>query len=239
MSWPRPRREHALASLVMLPRAATNDTTKVDVYSVAKVKAWLTTLPDIAPFIKDGTVVAVMVSDDITKATEFGPHVPYFAQIDSVAMLIRAKWPGAVPVARAKPTILAAYKWKWLRGGWAQYVAGKRDGPLDAYIASESVAAKAHGLCLILGMNFTKGGDGSSGRKTGSGFTGTTAQYEMSPDEVANYGMAELKAIRADPSLYMPVLPGWEWRADQMTRQRPGFVKLRVAANLTPTPRCT
>jgi hypothetical protein len=228
---------HAVASLV-LPRVATNDTTKKDVYSVAKVKAWLATLPDVTPYIRSGTINDIMVADDITNDREFGPGAPYFAQIDSVAQMVRAKWPGIVPAARALPSVLAAYKWKYLRAGWAQYVAGNRYGPIEGYITKESAAAKASNLCLVLGLNFTKGGDGSSGIGTGNGFTGNVPQYEMSAEEVAIYGAKILVAIKANPSLYMPIVPGWEYREPQNTRQQPGLKRLRAYADNVPSPRC-
>jgi sarcosine oxidase delta subunit len=166
--------------------------------SVPAVTAYLATLPDLSSYFADGTIGGVVVCDDILGKDIWGPGAPYYDRIDEIARLVTEKWK-AVPWVRAKPTQLAAYKWKHLRGAWAQYSNIPRDGAPADYLAKEKASAVAQGLCLIMGLNCINGGKQTPEQ------IAAKQRVPMTGAELQEYG-----------SLFLPhtvALLAWQWEA--------------------------
>lgn len=171
------------------------------VLSVAETRRYLTEWPDITPYLLDGTVVGLNVSDDITGKAIWGPGAPYYGRIDSLALAALERWPTAVTYVRARPDQLP-YKWRWLAGAIAQYNGVIRDPPPAVYAAQQQLAADSLGLCLALGLNTLSGGDGSSGIY--GTYTDTTVRrYQMSAPEVLRNWIAFLP--------HTTIALHWEW----------------------------
>lgn len=190
--------------------------------SVAATRSYLATLPDISSYISDGTVLGIMVSDDITGADIWGGEKPPLARIDSLALLVKTRWPAATTVVRAKPTQLRIepatgmlYTWRWLQTAWAQYNGPYRDGTPQNYRDANLAGAKALNLGLILGLNVLDGGCGpvSLGaclpNVPGTDILGTfidaasVRRYQMSAAEVLAYG----KVLLPETCIFLD----WQW----------------------------
>lgn len=221
---------------LQLPRVAYKDTTLAVSLSPAKVKAYLATMPDVSAYVRDGTIVGVLSGDDIMKADEWGPGAPHLAKWDSVAMYWRQKV-ATTTMLRAKPSQMSSFKWKYVKAGWAQYSAIQRDGPIATYVAKEVAAARAAGICVVLGMNYRAGGDGTSGIVTGHNASGG-AEYQMTKDEVTKYGAAMLSGAAANPTVVRPLIMLWQWRSPDVNL-RAALSSLRTKAVTTPTPSCS
>ena len=89
---------------------ARNKSREHGVFSVASIERFLATWPDLGSYIKDGTVWGIIVADDITGKHIWGPNAPYYAQIDSVAKLVKERWPGVRTIVRA-PLNRMQYPW--------------------------------------------------------------------------------------------------------------------------------
>lgn len=194
--------------------------------SVAAVATYLATFPDLTPYIADGTVGGIVVCDDILGKEIWGPGAPYYDRIDEIARLVVEKWPQAVPYVRAKPTQLAAYQWKHLRGAWAQYSHIPRDGSPADYLAKEKASALAQGLCLILGLNVIQGGKQTPEQIKAK------QRVPMTGAELVEYG-----------SLFLPhtvALLGWQWEGAYAAQPdvQAAFVKLRGIADSLPSRMC-
>ena len=195
-----------------------NKTKDANGLSVAATRAELASWPDISPYIADGTVIGVYVSDDIL-STEWGPNPPYLSRIDSLAREVKLRWPNAVTLVRAKPTELAGRgQWIWLETAWAQYRGPYRDPPPKQFADREVASAKAQGLGLVIWFNTLNGGCGPTSAclpgVPGSPLMGTYTnadeirRYMMSADEVLNYGtvfLAEPYNCAAIAWQYSPV----------------------------------
>jgi len=192
--------------------------------NVAAVERFLQTWPDLSPYIKDGTVWGIMVSDDITGKHIWGPDAPYYAQIDSIAKLVQDRWPGVRTIVRAPPTVMS-YPWKWVQWSWAQYTNAPRNGEVKAYRLRQSAKADSLGLCLAFGLNVVNGGDGSSG-------VGSPRRYRMSGAEILKY-YSELLP-------YTPVAFHWEYRPemDEDPEIRAAMQTVRAWADTMPKPEC-
>jgi hypothetical protein len=169
---------------------------------------------DLNPYLADGTIIAIYVSDDIT-STEWGPAPPYLSRIDSLAGAVKARWPSAPTIVRAKPTELSGHTWRWLDAGWAQYRGPYRDGTPAQFRDIQVASAKAQKLGLVIALNVLDGGCGLTPAclpgVSGTGILGTFAgaasvrRFQMSAAEVLAYG----KVFVAEP--YNCGFIGWRW----------------------------
>jgi hypothetical protein len=207
------RARNARVVLAIL-RSRTKDANGLSVAATdAELGRWQAAV-DLNPYLADGTVVAIYVSDDIT-STEWGPNAPYLARIDSLAGAVKARWPTATTVVRAKPTELTRHAWRWLDAGWAQYRGPYRDGTPTQFRDIQVASAKAQKLGLIMGLNLLDGGCGPTSAcmpgVPGTSILGTYAnaasvrRYQMSAAEVLAYG----KVLLAEP--YSCAAISWRW----------------------------
>jgi hypothetical protein len=191
--------------------------------SVAAVERFLVTWPDIGPYIKDGTVWGIMVADDITGKRIWGPGAPYYPQIDSIARLVKERWPGVRTIVRA-PVNRMEYQWKWVDWAWVQY--SNRFGDVARYRDRQMALADSLRLCIAFGLNVIDGGDGSSGVRS------RRTRARMTADEVLHY-YGELLP-------YTPIALHWEYRPDY--EEGPGIQaamsKVRSWADTTVRPSC-
>lgn len=200
---------------ISLLRLKTQDATGK--LSVPTTQAYIATWPDISSYIADGTVVGVVVADDITWPVAWGGESPPLARIDSIALLVKNRWPNAVTMVRATPTQLVGRTWRWLETGWAQYDGPYRSGPPATYRANQVASAKAQRLGLVLSLNVLNGGCGPVAlgacmpEAPGTDILGTFAdaatvrRYQMSAAEVLYYGQTFL----AEP--YNCAFIHWQW----------------------------
>ena len=142
---------------------------------------------------------------------------PPLARIDSIALLVKNRWPNAVTMVRATPTQLVGRTWRWLETGWAQYDGPYRSGPPATYRANQVASAKAQGLGLVLSLNVLNGGCGPVAlgacmpEAPGTSILGTFAdaatvrRYQMSAAEVRHYG----EIFLAEP--YNCAFIHWQW----------------------------
>jgi hypothetical protein len=195
--------------------------------SVDAVRRFISTWPDISSYIRDGTVWGIIVSDDITGKQIWGPNAPYYAQIDSIAQLVKERWPEVRTIVRAPPTTMN-YQWKWVTWAWGQYSNAPRNGEVSEFRVRQSAKADSLGLCLAFGLNVVNGGDGSSGIGGGRG----GRRYQMTPAEVLRYTQALLP--------YTPVAFYWEYRPELESdpEMHAAMQKIRSWADTLPRPTC-
>jgi hypothetical protein len=200
--------------VLAIRRSKTKDAGGLSVAATdAELGTWQAAV-DLNPYLADGTIIAIYLSDDIT-STEWGPNAPYLARLDSMAGAVKARWPSAATVVRAKPTELSAHPWRWLTTGWAQYRGPYRDGTPSQFRDIQVASAKAQKLGLILGLNVLDGGCGLTPAcipgVPGTGILGTlpnaasVRRFQMSAAEVLAYG----KVFLAEP--YSCASIGWRW----------------------------
>jgi hypothetical protein len=197
-----------------LSRSRTKDANGLSVAATDAELARWQAAADLDPYIADGTVIAIYVSDDIT-SKEWGPAPPYLARIDSLAGAVKARWPSAPTIVRAKPTELSGHTWRWLDAGWAQYRGPYRDGTPGQFRDVQVASAKAQKLGLVIALNVLDGGCGLTPAclpgVPGTGILGTFAdaasvrRFQMSAAEVLAYG----KVFVAEP--YNCGFIGWRW----------------------------
>ena len=197
-----------------ISRSRTKDANGLSVAATdAELGRWQAAA-DLNPYLADGTIVAIYVSDDIT-STEWGPAPPYLARIDSLAGAVKARWPSAPTIVRAKPTELSGHSWRWLDAGWAQYRGPYRDGTPQQFRDIQVASAKAQKLGLVIALNVLDGGCGLTPACLpgvgGTGILGTfidaasVRRFQMSAAEVLAYG----KVFVAEP--YNCAFIGWRW----------------------------
>jgi hypothetical protein len=150
-----------------------------------RVDRFLPTINQLNAYVADGTLLAFMMIDEPFAPNSWGGEVVPMATLDQMAQYSRSIFPDLLTAVRAAPSALQSYAWQYLDVSWAQYTA--RKGPIDQYVSTEVAAAKAAGLGLVVGLNISKGGDGSSG-------LGTTNEWSMSGNEILQYGHALLDA---------------------------------------------
>lgn len=185
-------------AVIQYPRSGVQ---KNGVWNAGQAKLFVAGLPDLGPYIADGTIVGFIVADDITSTSTtngWGPGAPTRSRVDSMALPVATRWPQLCTFARAQATQLAGYSYKWLCGAWAQYKASY--GNVTTFVATELASATASHLCLTTGWNLLNGGDGSSK------IPGTLAgKWQMSGAELLKYG-----PVLAPQSV---ALLGWRWDA--------------------------
>jgi hypothetical protein len=176
---------------------------------------------DLDKYFVDGTVLGVVVIDDVGCPACWGGTNPTVTQIESIGQYVKQLWPHARVAMRAKPDWGAPHVWQHMDVAWAQYNGPYRDGTPSSYIAAQTNAANAAKLGLVMGLNVLDGGCGPasdtvSGSKclpgiAGTGIWGTYAnspsvhRYQMSAAEMVAYG----KAFVAEP--YNCALLAWRY----------------------------
>jgi hypothetical protein len=170
---------------------------------------------DLNPYLADGTIVGIYLTDDIVAAELWGGEVPPLPRIDSLGLAVKTLWPSAVTMIRARPTALTGYTWRWIETAWAQYNGPYRDGTPENYRDVQVAAAKALKLGLVLWINVLDGGCGPTtfcvpgvpGTAIEGTFTNSTSihRFQVSAAEVLHYG----KVFLAEP--YNCAAIGWQW----------------------------
>ena len=136
----------------------------------------------------DGTLLAILLVDEPSSKKRWGGEPIPPATLDQMAHYAKTLFPALPTAIREAPSDLRDQQWHWLDLAWAQYTVHK--GPIAAYVPAEVAAARAAGLGLIVGLNISKGGDGTSG-------FGDPREPGMSGEEIVRYGRALLDAPSA------------------------------------------
>jgi hypothetical protein len=163
----------------------------------ARVNRFLPIAGKLNAYAADGTLYALLIIDvPHVKQRWGGERVP-LPVLDQMAQYSKSIFPDLPTVVGSSPTKLQGYSWRYLDTGWAQYEA--RKGPVNEFAATEAAAARAEGLGLIMGLNISKGGDGSSG-------FGEAKGWSMTGKEIHDYG----HALLSQPSLCAFI--SWDYR---------------------------
>jgi hypothetical protein len=200
--------------VLAIARSRTKDANGLSVAATDAELARWQAAADLNPYLADGTIVSIYLSDDIT-SSEWGPAPPYLARIDSLALAVKNRWPTASTIVRAKPTELSSRTWRWLDASWAQYRGPYRDGTPQQFRDIQVASAKAQKLGLVLALNVLDGGCGLTAAclpgVAGTGILGTyndaasVRRFQMSAAEILAYG----KVFIAEP--YNCGFIGWRW----------------------------
>ena len=148
-------------------------------------------------YVADGTLYAALIIDEPFVKNRWGGEPIPKETVDQMGQYLKSLFPDLPTTVGAAATTLQGYSWRYLDVAWAQYAA--RKGPATQFASSEAGAAQAAGLGLILGINITKGGDGSSG-------FGEAKEWSMSGKEITEYG----HALLAQP--YVCAFISWDYR---------------------------
>ncbi|HEX2635826.1 MAG TPA: hypothetical protein VHL81_01770 [Gemmatimonadales bacterium] len=172
--------------------------------------AWKARLDRFAPiagrlnaYAADGTLFASMIMDEPFVSKRWGGQEVPVATLDRMAQYSKALFPALPTVVGSAPSTLRSYPWRYLDAGWAQYTA--RKGTVTEYVSTEAGAAREEGLGLIVGLNISKGGDGSSGY-------GKPKEWSMTGKEILEYGHALLGVPSACAFI------SWDSRPDVINR---------------------
>jgi hypothetical protein len=154
-------------------------------------------------YVADGTLLGVMILDEPSAKKRWGGEEVPASTLDEMAAYSKSIFPDLPTVVRAAPSELEHYQWHNLDVAWAQYTV--RKGAIDQYVSKEVKAARSEGLGLIVGLNISKGGQGSNdaGGENGS---------PMSGAEILQYGRALLD------SPYACAFISWDSRASVINR---------------------
>jgi hypothetical protein len=163
---------------------------------------WAAAAPDLAPYVRDGTLIAHMLLDDIHN---FPGRDPTAAELDEMARESRAALPGLLTFVREKATAMPTPE-----SGRYQHVDAvvhqyrHREGPAQAWSDAQAARARALDLGVICGLNIANGGDGSSGQP-GWG----PGRFAMSAGEIERHGWV----LAAEPSCGLFL--AWEYDAEE------------------------
>lgn len=181
-------------------------------------------------YISDGTFAGHILFDEPHNYKKWGGEVIPYSQIEAAARYSKSLWPNLPVLVRAPTTWLAkaGLTWRYLDGGWLQYVA--RYGNVTSVRDAEVRAAKSKGLKVVFGLNVTNGGNGSSGwpgPKRGD-------YWKMSASEVLKYGKALIGAPTSCGFLM------WRYDSDYLSKSgiRSAMQELRNLAGNTATTTC-
>jgi hypothetical protein len=187
-------REAGMRVVVSMARGSQRDYQASDgTFSMEMWKARLDPFRDVdfSEFLRDGTIVAQLLIDDIDESNWAGKPVTN-RQVEEMARYSKKFWPDLMTAVRARPTTLTTpeyggsgtpYDWRFLDAAWNQYSA--RMGNPARQMSAEVRAAKQQGLGLVVGLNVLTGGDGSSSQPGPDGYS---SDWAMSPAEVVRYG---------------------------------------------------
>ena len=163
-------------------------------FNVSKWKALVAAYRNVNldPYIADGTIVGHMLIDEPHRAAKWGGKAISHATLEEMAKFSKQLWPRMPTLVRVEPSWLgqARFTYKYVDAGWTQYTAGKGDA--KRWVESEAAAAKREGLGLVVGLNVTDGGNGSSGIRGES-----SGKWAMSASELKGYGTAMLSSSHA------------------------------------------
>jgi hypothetical protein len=155
-------------------------------------------------YVADGTLLAFRLIDEPHVAKRWGGKAVPPATLDQMGQYSKSLFPDLLTVVGSAPTELRGGRpWRYLDVAWAQYAA--RKGPAAAFAATEASEARAQSLGLVVGLNISKGGDGSSG-------VGQPKEWSMSGKEILQYGHA-LLAERYDCAFI-----SWDYRPSVVGR---------------------
>jgi hypothetical protein len=140
------------------------------------------------PYIKDGTIVGHFLIDEPHRSARWGKPISH-ATLEEMAKYSKQLWPQMPTMIRVVPSWLgeAKFQYRYVDAGWAQYEPGKGDP--KRWVEAETAAAKREGLGLVIGLNVTDGGDGSSGIRGDS-----RGKWAMSATELRRNGLAMLSS---------------------------------------------
>jgi hypothetical protein len=129
-------------------------------------------------YIADGTVIGHYLVDEPNDPNNWSGQPISPQMVEAMAQYSKQLWPGMPTLVRADPEYFVGRKYQYLDAAWAQYLA--RKGNVNDYIRSRVADAQKAGLQLVVGLNFTKGGN-----PTGS---------PMSASEIESWGSALLSS---------------------------------------------
>lgn len=125
-------------------------------------------------YVSDGTIIGHYLLDEPNDKNNWNGTQVSSATIEQMAQYSKAIWPSMATIVRVEPDYLTG-NFKALDAAWAQYV--NRKGSAKDFIQRNVANAQKHGLQLIVGLNFLKGGPGNS---------------KMTPAQIQDYGSALL-----------------------------------------------
>ena len=149
----------------------------------ARIDRFLPMRDQLNGYAADGTLLVNYLIDEPFAKKRWGETIP-METLDQMARYSKSLFPDLATAIRAAPSELQHYPWQYLDVAWAQYTA--RKGPVAQYASTESATARAEGLGLVVGLNISKGGDGSSG-------FGSSNEPSMSGAEIVRYGQTLLQ----------------------------------------------
>jgi len=150
----------------------------------ARLDRFLPMVDRLNGYVADGTLLVFYMIDEPFAKQRWGDQTVPMATLDQMAQYSKSLFPDLPTAVRAAPSELRSYRWQYLDVAWAQYTS--RKGPVAEFASTEGAAARAEGLGLIVGLNISKGGDGSSG-------FGSSREPSMSGAEIVRYGQTLLQ----------------------------------------------
>ena len=191
LSWLSGARAKGGRAIVKLSKGSDRFVKNSDgTFSLSKWKALVGAYRNVnlAPYIKDGTIVGHMLIDEPHRSARWGKPISH-ATLEEMAKYSKQLWPQMSTFVRVVPSWLgeARFQYRYVDAGWAQYERSKGDP--KKWVESETAAAKREGLGLVVGLNVTDGGDGSS-RISGD----TPGKWAMSATELRTNGAAMLSS---------------------------------------------
>jgi hypothetical protein len=191
----------------------------------ARVDRFLPIADQLNAYVPDRTLLAFMIIDEPFAKKRWGGQTVPLATLDQMGGYSKSLFPDLPTAVRAAPSELQNYQWRYLEASWAQYTSKK--GPIAEYVSTEVAAARAEELGLIVGLNISKGGDGSSG-------FGSANESSMSGAEILRYGHALLD----EP--YACAFISWDSRPSVINRPdvAAALKELALAAQAHPETSC-
>ena len=143
---------------------------------------------NLAPYIKDGTIIGHYLIDEPHRAARWGGKGISHQTLEEMARYSKQLWPDLTTIVRVAPSWLAgaSFNYRYVDAGWTQYRASHGDAA--KWVSSEAAVAAREGLGLVVGLNVLDGGNGSSGVR---GYT--KSKWAMSASEIRSYGAAMLR----------------------------------------------
>jgi hypothetical protein len=144
---------------------------------------------NLGSYITDGTLAANLMFDEPNNPAKWGGRAIPHSTVEAAAKHSKSIWSNLPVLVRARPSWLAkaSFTWRYLDGGWAQYVSWF--GNVTNFRDNEVRIARNEGLKVVFGLNVLDGGNGSSGwRGTKRG------RWTMSPTESRTSGQVLIPA---------------------------------------------
>jgi hypothetical protein len=112
-------------------------------------------------YINDGTIIGHYLIDEPNDPTNWSGRPVSGGTVEEMAKYSKQLWPGMPTVVRAEPGYMAKWSgsYRYLDAAWAQYVSWK--GSPSSYLSKNVSAAQKKGLALVVGLNITRGNNGS------------------------------------------------------------------------------